>query len=287
MESGSADGLLLVDKAIGMTSHDAVALARRALRTRRIGHAGTLDPFASGLLVMLVGRATRLLPYLDGEPKVYEATIRFGAETDTADPTGVVVREAPLPDAAAVDRAIIQLTGEIEQIPPVFSAKKVGGVRAYAAARRGEAVALAPTRIVVHGWSIRARRAEELDVEIVCGGGTYVRALARDLGALAGSAAHLVRLRRTRSGPFSVDDATSTDALAVGARPLRPSRDAVSAMPVQVLADEDVVRIARGMTVSAELSGDRCALVDVSGTLVALAERRGDAWQPKVVLRGE
>jgi tRNA pseudouridine55 synthase len=287
MESSSADGLLLVDKAVGMTSHDAVAVARRALRTRRIGHAGTLDPFASGLLVMLVGRATRLLPYLDGEPKVYEATIRFGVETDTADHTGAVVREAPLPDAAAVDRAIEQLTGEIEQMPPLFSAKKVGGVRAYAAARRGEAVALAPARIVVHRWIVRARRAEELDVEIVCGGGTYVRALARDLGTLAGSAAHLVRLRRTRSGPFAVDDATSTEALAAGERALRPARDAVSSMPVQALADADVARIVRGMAVSAEQSGDRCALVDGAGTLVAVAERRGDAWQPRVVLRGD
>src|SRR5215203_2955144 len=228
MESGSPDGLLLVDKAIGMTSHDAVALARRALGTRRIGHAGTLDPFASGLLVMLVGRATRLLPYLDGEPKVYEATIRFGAETDTADHTGAVVREAPLPDAAAVDRAIERLTGEIDQVPPVFSAKKVGGVRAYAAARRGDAMELAAVKIMVHRWTVRARRAEELDVEIVCGGGTYVRALARDLGMLAGSAAHLVRLRRTRSGPFSVGDATPTETLVAGAPPLRSTREAVS-----------------------------------------------------------
>jgi tRNA pseudouridine55 synthase len=287
MESGSPDGLLLVDKAIGMTSHDAVALARRAVRTRRIGHAGTLDPFASGLLVMLVGRATRLLPYLDGEPKVYEATIRFGAETDTADHTGVVVREAPLPDAAAVDRAIERLTGEIEQLPPVFSAKKVGGVRAYAAARRGEAVALTPARIVVHRWTVLARRADELDVEIVCGGGTYVRALARDLGALAGSAAHLVRLRRTRSGAFSVDDATSTELLAQGDHLLRPARDAVSTLPLQELADEDVARIARGMAVSAKQPGDRCALVDASGALVAIAERRGDSWQPRVVLRAD
>lgn len=287
MESGSADGLLLVDKAIGMTSHDAVALARRALRTRRIGHAGTLDPFASGLLVMLVGRATRLLPYLDGEPKVYEATIRFGAETDTADHTGAVIREAPLPDAASVDRAIEQLTGEIDQMPPAYSAKKVDGVRAYAAARRGEAVALAPVKIVVHRWTVRARRADEMDVEIVCGGGTYVRALARDVGMLAGSAAHLVRLRRTRSGPFSVDDAVSTEVLAAGGPPLRPARDAVSALPAQALADADVARIIRGIAVPAQQAGERCALVDLAGTLVAVAERRGDSWQPRVVLRGD
>src|SRR5512142_3439574 len=140
MASPARDGLLLVDKPAGMTSHDGVARARRALGTSRIGHAGTLDPFATGLLVLLVGKATRLLPYLDGEPKVYDATIRFGAETATDDCTGEVVREAPLPAAGAVDVAMQSLTGEIEQRPPAYSAKKVEGRRAYKAARRGEAV---------------------------------------------------------------------------------------------------------------------------------------------------
>src|ERR671932_230016 len=123
MSGRAIDGVLLVDKAPGMTSHDVVALARRALGTRRVGHAGTLDPFATGLLVILVGNATRLLPYAEGDPKVYEATIQFGAETDTGDPTGAVVREAPLPNEADVTKAMAQLTGSISQVPPAYSAK--------------------------------------------------------------------------------------------------------------------------------------------------------------------
>ncbi|HKV52328.1 MAG TPA: hypothetical protein VJO52_14140, partial [Gemmatimonadaceae bacterium] len=126
------DGLVLVDKPAGVTSHDVVAIARRALGVRRVGHGGTLDPFATGLLVLLVGRATRLLPYLEGEPKVYAATIRLGIETDTDDGTGAVVRAAALPDRAAVERAMRGLTGEVEQVPPAFSAKQVGGRRAHA-----------------------------------------------------------------------------------------------------------------------------------------------------------
>jgi tRNA pseudouridine55 synthase len=141
METSRADlaGLVLVDKPAGMTSHDAVAIVRRALKTRRVGHTGTLDPFATGLLVVLVGRGTRLIPYVDGEPKVYEATIRFGAETDTDDLTGDVVREADPPSDVAIAEAIERLTGDIDQVPPAYSAKKVDGVRAYDAARRGSA----------------------------------------------------------------------------------------------------------------------------------------------------
>ncbi|MGH7647670.1 MAG: tRNA pseudouridine(55) synthase TruB, partial [Gemmatimonadaceae bacterium] len=124
------DGLLLVDKPAGVTSHDVVAMARRALGVRRVGHGGTLDPFATGLLVLLVGRATRLLPYLEGEPKVYEATIRLGTEMDTDDSTGVAVRAAPVPGRAALERAMLGLTGDVAQVPPAYSAKQVGGQRA-------------------------------------------------------------------------------------------------------------------------------------------------------------
>src|SRR5688572_24652265 len=154
--SPSTEGLVLVDKPAGITSHDVVAIARRALGERRIGHAGTLDPFATGLLVLLVGRATRLLPYVDGEPKVYEATNRFGAETTTDDLTGDVVREAPLPDDAHVRAAVRSLTGTIDQRPPAYSAKQVDGRRAYDAARRGDALELRPVRVAVHEWRLGA-----------------------------------------------------------------------------------------------------------------------------------
>src|SRR6185437_3947059 len=144
------DGLLLVDKPGGCTSHDVVAIARRALGVRRVGHGGTLDPFATGLLVLLVGRATRLLPYLEGEPKVYDATVALGAETDTDDRTGAVVRTAPAPDRAAVERAMLGLTGEMAQVPPAFSAKQVAGRRAHAAARRGTPLELQPANVTVY-----------------------------------------------------------------------------------------------------------------------------------------
>ena len=283
MAKAPDDGLLLVDKPAGMTSHDVVDRARRALRTRRIGHGGTLDPFATGLLVLLVGRATRLLPYLDGEPKVYDATIRFGAETDTDDLSGRVTTQAPLPPRDAVEKAIDGLTGEIEQAPPAYSAKQVGGTRAYAAARRGETLALAAVPVRVARWEIRAWREAECDVTVVCGGGTYIRALARDLGRAAGSAAHLSALRRTASGRFTVDAAVPVDAIAPDA-----VRSPLEALPdaERVRLDHDArARVARGMTIPRR--GDSAhvaAMTDDSGELVAVAEPDGELWQPRVVL---
>jgi tRNA pseudouridine55 synthase len=285
MRGRAADGLLLVDKAAGMTSHDVVALARRALGERRIGHAGTLDPFATGLLVLLAGRATRLLSFVDGEPKVYEAIIRFGSETTTDDLTGDVVRDAPPPDAAPVRAAVSQLTGTIDQLPPAYSAKRVGGRRAYAAARQGAPLALRPARVAVHEWRLGARDGDDLRAIIVCSGGTYVRALARDLGRLAGSAAHLAALRRLRSGPFDVADAIPVGRLRDESPPLRPALDALGSLPVEPLDESDVARIVRGLTVPAHASGPRAALVDGRRELVAVAERRDDSWQPRVVIR--
>ena len=190
-------GLLLVDKPAGMTSHDVVAIVRRATQSRRVGHTGTLDPFATGLLVVLVGRGTRLIPYIDGEPKVYEAVIRFGAETDTDDGTGVVTRTSAVPSNVAIAEGIARLTGEIDQVPPAYSAKKVDGTRAYDAARRGEALDLKSSRVTVHQWALMAQSETELTARITCSGGTYVRALARDLGRYTGSAARM----RTGSPP--------------------------------------------------------------------------------------
>jgi tRNA pseudouridine55 synthase len=277
--------VLLVDKPAGVTSHDVVATARRALGLRRIGHAGTLDPFATGLLVLLTGRATRLLPYIDGEPKVYEATIRFGAETDTDDSTGISTRDAQLPARGAVEQGMRALTGVVEQIPPAYSAKKVAGRRAYDAARRGEALTLAPVPVMVHEWVVRAWRGDEMDVTITCGGGTYVRALARDLGKLAGSAAHLSALRRVRSGAFTVSDACSLDAVRAGEAALRPALDAVASLPRERLDAPAVARVLHGQAVSATLPGERGALLDPAGALVAIAERREEQWLPRVVMR--
>ena len=200
------EGLLLVDKPAGLTSHDVVQLARKAYHERSIGHLGTLDPFATGLLILLLGRATRLANFIVTEPKVYDASVRFGAETDTDDCTGAVIRECPVPSREEVENGIRSLTGRFLQVPPAYSAKSVGGTRAYDAARKGEPLELAPVEIDVESWFIREWREGEADVTITCGSGTYIRALARDLGRIAGSCAHLASLRRVRAGDFSVED---------------------------------------------------------------------------------
>ena len=279
------DGLLLVDKPGGCTSHDVVAIARRALGVRRVGHGGTLDPFATGLLVLLVGRATRLLPYLEGEPKVYAATIRLGDETDTDDGTGRVVRAAPVPDRAAVEQAMRGLTGTIQQRPPAYSAKQVAGQRAHAAARRGAPIDLAPAAVTVHEWIVHEWRPDEVDVTVTCSAGTYVRALARDVGRAAGSAAHLGALRRLRSGPFDVRDAATLDAVRSGGASLLPPVAAVPSMPVLTLDADSVRQVRMGRDVAVAGAGaDHAALVDHAGTLVAIAHRQGDRWHAGTVL---
>jgi tRNA pseudouridine55 synthase len=286
MGQSTTDGLLLVDKPAGMTSHDVVLAARRAFGESRIGHAGTLDPFATGLLVLLLGRATRLLPHLDGTPKVYEATIRFGAETETDDLHGAVVRSAEPPGDAAIAGAIAQLTGPLEQVPPAYSAKRVGGQRAYDAARAGVALELAPARVEVFAWRDVTRDGDVIRATIECGGGTYVRALARDLGRLAGSAAHLAALRRTRSGPFRVEAAVTVDDLRQGSATLRPALDALPSIPHVELDEADAERILRGIAVPRTGNAPRAALVDArNGQLLALAEESDDRWQPRVVMR--
>jgi len=208
------EGLLLVDKPAGMTSHDVVEQVRRIYGERSIGHLGTLDPFATGLLVLLLGRATRLANFLDTEPKVYEATVTFGAETDTDDSTGTVIRTAAPPAEAAIRSAVRSLTGTISQVPPAYSAKSVDGTRAYDAARKGEPLDLRPVDVTVHSWEIRGLTADTLSATVTCSGGTYIRALARDLGRLTSSAAHLSALRRIRVGPFQMADAATLEKLA-------------------------------------------------------------------------
>ena len=284
----SPDGLLLVDKPAGLTSHDVVGRARRALGVRRIGHHGTLDPFATGLLVLLVGRATRLAPFLDGEPKIYEADIRFGHETDSDDRTGMPTRSAPLPDPALLPGAIAQLTGTLSQVPPAVSAKQVGGERAHAAARAGRPLELAPASVVVHEWTVHELTADRLRATIRCGGGTYIRALARDLGRLVGSAAHLSELRRLAAGPFHVRDAVPAAALDPAAPPpLRSPLDGLSTLVRRELDAVELARVRHGGAASAaeDASGaTTAALLAPDGHLVAIAERSADRWQPRVVL---
>jgi tRNA pseudouridine55 synthase len=278
-------GLLLVDKPAGMTSHDVVAIVRRATQSRRVGHTGTLDPFATGLLVVLVGRGTRLIPYVDGEPKVYEAVIRFGAETDTDDRTGAATRQAALPSAASIAVGIARLTGDIDQMPPAYSAKKVEGTRSYDAARRGIALDLKSSRVTVHEWILLGRTENELTARITCGAGTYVRALARDLGRYTESAAHLSALRRQRSGPFDVADAVTVDQIRDGVVPLRSLRSGVPSLPTQRVDATELRRVVHGNAIAARTPGSRVALLDDEETLIAVADRAADELRPALVLR--
>ncbi|MEP6765935.1 MAG: tRNA pseudouridine(55) synthase TruB [Gemmatimonadaceae bacterium] len=286
----SSSGLLLVDKPAGVSSHDVVARARRAANTKGVGHAGTLDPFATGLLVVAVGPATRLLPYLDSEPKVYQATFRFGFETDTEDSTGSEIGTAPLPDWTTLPSAIAKLTGSISQIPPAYSAKHVDGERAYKKARRGEEVSLAPVIITVHGWEVRAQHDDALDVVITCAGGTYVRSLARDLGRLMNSAAHCHSLRRVQSGKGSVAMAVSfasleRDAISDGTVELTSPLSALQEMTRVAINSDDEVHIRHGRSIAAAHDGSRAVLVDQFENIVSIANRTDDnRWQPRVVL---
>ncbi|HEV7839043.1 MAG TPA: tRNA pseudouridine(55) synthase TruB [Gemmatimonadaceae bacterium] len=223
-DRSAIQGLLLVDKPGGMTSHDVVQHVRRIYGERSIGHLGTLDPFATGLLVLLIGRATRLATFLDTEPKVYDATMTFGSETDTDDRTGTVIRTADLPREGDVRSGLEKLTGRISQVPPAYSAKSVDGTRAYDAARRGEPLDLPAVDVTVHSWDVRDLRGDTLSALITCSSGTYIRALARDLGRLASSAAHLSSLRRTRVGEFDVRNAATLEALSAEPARVRPLR---------------------------------------------------------------
>jgi tRNA pseudouridine55 synthase len=237
--------------------------------------------------VLLVGQATRLAQFVDGEPKVYQATVQFGFETDTDDATGSVVRQATLPSVQAVEGAIASLTGALDQGPPAYSAKQSGGVRAYAAARMGQPLELMPAPVVIHGWSILARDASSLTARIECSGGTYIRALGRDLGRISGSAAHLTGLRRLSSGRFNVDEACSLDELRTGRSTILEMREAIASLPVQALSPDEAGRVFHGNTIVATVSGDRAALIGGDGRLAAIASRNGDAWQPTTVFHGE
>jgi tRNA pseudouridine55 synthase len=255
------DGLLIVDKPAGCTSHDVVARVRRLAGTRKVGHAGTLDPMATGVLVLGVGRATRLLTYLVGATKSYDATIRLGLSTVTDDAEGEVTARA---DAGSVpaDRlaaAVLRLTGEIQQVPSAVSAIKVGGRRSYARVRAGEEVELAARPVTVARFDVLARREAvdegltvlDLDVRVGCSSGTYVRALARDLGADLGVGGHLTALRRTRVGPYPIEMARTLEELSESFG-LLSLEDAVRvAFPVRELDADEARRLGHGMRLKA------------------------------------
>jgi tRNA pseudouridine55 synthase len=281
-------GVLLVDKPGGMTSHDVVSRARRALGTRKIGHAGTLDPMATGLLVLGVEGATRLLTYLVGLDKTYLATIRLGAATTTDDAEGEIasVAEPAALEAATDERianGIASLTGEISQVPSSVSAIKVNGRRAYDLARAGEQVELKARTVTVSRFEVletrRGADGIDLDVVVDCSSGTYIRALARDLGAALGVGGHLTTLRRTRIGRFDVAEAVAVDAIE-GDALIGPAAAAERAVGrVEVSADEarDLRHGKRLEGAAARLPGAVAAAVDPDGRLVGIVEARGSA----------
>lgn len=279
-------GILLVDKPAGLTSHDVVARTRRAFGTRKVGHAGTLDPMATGLLVIGIEGATRLLTYIVGADKTYHATIRLGQTTGTDDADGeITAQAAPESWAAvtpeAVSAGIAALTGDISQVPSAVSAIKVDGQRAYDRVRAGEEVVLAARDVVVSRFDVVAERVGEgthdLDVIVDCSSGTYIRALARDLGAALGVGGHLTALRRTRVGPFDVSDSVVIDALE-GAPTLSPADAAGRILqPLPVSSDEarDLRHGKRLGGQAARLDGPLAAAIDTDGVLVGIVEKRG------------
>lgn len=286
------DGVLLVDKSEGPTSHDVVGQVRRVLGQRRVGHAGTLDPFATGLLVIVLGRATRLARFLSGQEKTYEGVVRFGFATDTLDRTGAPEGEAVAADVPreVVDSALRSLEGELEQVPPMYSAKKVAGVPLHRLARRGVEVERPPARVRVGPWTVLGHDGVRLRFRVTVSAGTYVRSLAAELGRRAECPAHLEELRRVRSGGFSVEDAVDLDAsTATEARQRVLSLDVLpDVLPAVVLDAEAVLPFRHGRAVH-PAGGCSSALVFVrspSGALLGVARRGEDGLlHPEVVLR--
>jgi len=287
------DGILIVDKPIGPTSHDIVGLVRRLAATKRVGHGGTLDPFASGVLPVFLGRATRVVEFHLADRKAYRATICFGASSATDDLEGELTpSEGSVPSRDAVEDALAGFLGPIRQRPPAYSAIKVGGRRAYAMARAGETVELKERDVTIDSLSLASWDATEPDrpiavVDVTCSAGTYVRALARDLGTAVSNAAYLGALRRTAAGPFSVADAVSLDTVrsstaegADGLVPLlRPVDAGLERFARIELAEREVDAVAQGQYIrpaaGIPTGGDHYRLVDPAGRLVAIAVPAG------------
>jgi tRNA pseudouridine55 synthase len=272
----AVDGLLVLDKPGGMTSRAALDRALRWFpRGTRMGHTGTLDPLATGVLVLCLGGATRLAEYVQRMAKTYRTLVRLGARSDTDDADGVVtpVADARPPDSAALTACLAGFLGTIEQLPPAYSAAKVQGRRAYDLARQGREVDLRPRPVQVHGIDVLKYAYPDLELEIRCGKGTYVRSLARDLGECLGCGGYVQTLRRTRVGPFSADQALTLAADATEARArLLPPALAVAELPRVILRGPELQRLRRGQDVplADAPAGEEVAVLDETGALVAL-----------------
>ncbi len=276
-------GIVVVDKPADWTSHDVVGRIRRLAATRKVGHAGTLDPMATGVLVVGVGRATRLLGHLSGATKAYDATIRLGRSTTTDDAEGEPLEST---DATGLDRATVEtaaaaFVGDIEQVPSTVSAIKVDGRRAYARARAGESVTLPSRPVRIDDLTVHEVREQppyvDVDVSVTCSAGTYVRAIARDLGAALDVGGHLTALRRTRSGGFTLADAATLDALERHWQLLSLSEAARRSFPIYQLTPDQAASVRHGRAL-AEVrlpAAGPVGLVDPAGEFLALYEQRG------------
>jgi tRNA pseudouridine55 synthase len=294
-------GLLVIDKPVGWTSHDVVARLRRLIGVRRIGHAGTLDPFATGVLPIAVGRATRLLQYIQAHDKHYLTVVALGVETDSGDLTGALAGEpydGPWPAATLIESTLAHFVGEIEQVPPAFSAIKVGGERLYRQARAGRPVEVPTRRVVIHQLRLLAYDPPYLLLLVHCATGTYVRALARDIGRLLGCGAYCHALRRTAVGRFCIGDAWTLDELAELALPERWPQiafhpdHALRDRPAAILSEEDMKKWYHGRPVRPDLTGvistGLVRAYGAEGQLLGLAASEPDGTlKPSLVLATE
>lgn len=294
------DGIFNIDKPTGMTSHDVVARVRKLLKQRRVGHAGTLDPAASGVLPICVGQGTRVAEYLSESGKAYRATLVFGSETDTYDAEGEITRTASTAslDLAAIEQALMQFRGPQMQVPPRYSAIKIQGQAAYKRTRAGEELVLEARPIEISHLAIVAWHAPTLLLEVACSKGTYIRSLAYDLGRAVGCGAHLAGLVRTRSGPFKLEESITLETLASACEQsqaghyLQPADKALTHYPALRLSDEEVTRVRHGNPFAATAEENEQALARVynaAGDFIAIAvwEPQTKKWQPKKVFGQE
>ena len=290
----SESGILLLDKPVGLSSNAALGRAKRVLGLRKAGHTGTLDPLASGLLVLCFGEATKVAGFLLDSDKTYLAEVFLGATTETDDAEGEIVRRRPVPvlDDDRIESALARFRGPIEQVPPMYSALKQGGERLYRLARRGEVVERPPRPVVIHELQLQSRQGERLRLAVRCSKGAYIRSLARDLGEALGCGAHLSALRRTRSAPFDVADAVTLEALPALERDaarslLQPADRALVHLPAVRLSEESAARLLMGQRL-AHLAEQASGLVRVYGPdkFLGIGEADGaGGLKPKRLIR--
>lgn len=281
-------GILNLNKPAGWTSRDAVNRVQRLVKPAKVGHAGTLDPLATGVLVVCIGPATRLIEYLQQTPKHYRGEFRLGV-TSPSDDTELELTpldNPPVPTFEAIERALPDFVGEIQQRPPIYSAVKVKGLKAYKRARAGEELELPARPVTIHAIDIVRYDYPQLVLDIRCGSGTYIRSLGRDLAASLGTAAVMSGLERTAVGDFRIDEAIDPDGLTATdiEQHLQPATRALGEMPTATLTASEQTEIRNGRYIERQIVGEQVAAIDQSGQLVALLRRRGvGVWGPKMV----